>query len=294
MAPAMRTAKTLFLALQVVLVTACATTAPPPATSIAAPRPDVAVTRPCNPGDTLLNATLWMETSAEYQASARQTYGVAHRLLDTALADPSWSAVGQTAAAASMPPAIVLDLDETALDNMGFESRAIEAGTTYTPQLWSQWVSESAAGTTPGAAEFLAYAKSRGVTPFYVTNRKAEEEAATRANLEKLGYPLGTTEDTLLVVGERPEWTSDKTSRREFVASTHRVLMLFGDDLNDFAAAAGKSRAERDSIVRQHQDDWGIRWFILPNPVYGSWEKATMSDATGPTDCEKKIDRLRR
>lgn len=295
----MRTAKSLLFALQVLFLTACTTTATAPVTPMGTPQPVSAApqtavsARPCNPGDTILNATLWVETSAEYQASARQTYAVARRLLDTALADQSWSALDQGPSAASLPPAIILDLDETAMDNGSFESRAIRSGTTYTPQLWNEWISESAAGATPGAADFLAYANSRGVTPFYITNRKAAEKPATRVNLEKLGYPLSKTEDTLLVVGEHPDWTNDKTSRREFVASSHRVLMLFGDDLNDFAAAAGKTRAERNAIVLQHQGDWGLKWFILSNPIYGSWERATMTGASGATDCDKKIERLR-
>lgn len=255
--------------------------------------PATAGSRPCNPGDTLLNATLWMETSAEYQANARQTYATARRNLDAALADKSWSALGQGASAAALPPAIILDLDETALDNMSFESRSIRAGTTYSPDIWKQWTDEAAALPTPAASEFLGYAASRGVTPFYVTNRSAAEKEQTRKNLQRLAYPLTASEETLLVVGEHPEWTTDKTSRREFVASTHRVLMLFGDDLNDFAAAAGKSRAERDAIVRVHADDWGVRWYILPNPVYGSWVNAAIGGAAGASDCEKKVERLR-
>jgi 5'-nucleotidase (lipoprotein e(P4) family) len=289
----MRSSRTLLVAFLLASLTGCvvSTTTAPPSAMHDTP---VATTPACNPGQSLLNATLWMQTSAERQALARQTYGVARRMLDAAIADHSWSALGQGSEAAALPPAIILDLDETTIDNMSFESRMIDAGTTYSSDLWNQWVSESAARAMPGAPEFLAYAKSRGVTPFYVTNRKTSEKPATRANLVKLGYPIDPSVDTLLFEGDRPGWSLGKSSRREFIASTHRVLMLFGDDLNDFAAAAGKPLAERDAIVNQHQDDWGTKWFILPNPVYGSWERATMAGAPGNTDCEKKSGMLRR
>lgn len=252
---------------------------------------------PCNAGQQILNATLWMETSAEYRASTTQTYATARRMLDAALADSTWTALPATAGAAGLPPAIILDLDETAIDNLTFESRVIRDAKAYDAGAWNRWVSESAALAIPGAAEFLAYARSRGVTPFYVTNRDADQEAATRANLEKLGYPLSATEDTLLLRGERPEWkSSDKTPRRDFVASAHRVLMLFGDDLNDFTLAAGKTRAERDAIVNAHASDWGRVWFILPNPIYGSWERAATGDTRGLSDCQqlqRKVESLR-
>ena len=282
---------------------ACAT-APQPnveSTSPMTPAQPVAVqpaqppsARPCIPGDTILNATLWMEAAAEHDAIARQTYTVARRMLDAALADPSWTALPEQAAASALPPAIILDLDETAIDNMGFESRVIRKGKTYSQDVWNEWSSLSAATAIPGAAEFLAYAKSRGVTPFYITNRETKERAWTSANLAKLGYPLEPNDANLITRGDRPEWTaSDKTPRRDFVAASHRILLLFGDDLNDFTFAAGKSRDERDALVRKYSDYWGVKWIILPNPVYGSWERATLDGATGATDCEKKIDRLR-
>ncbi|HEX8169736.1 MAG TPA: 5'-nucleotidase, lipoprotein e(P4) family [Thermoanaerobaculia bacterium] len=241
-------------------------------------------TEPCVPGNALLNAALWVQHAAEYDAAALQTYAAARRALDAALA--------QKSARDAKPPAIVLDLDETALDNTAFEARAIGAGKTYDADLWKTWVAEADAKAVPGAAEFLAYAKSRGVTPFYVTNRDHPQETdSTRRNLERLGFPV--SDGTVLMRGARPEWKSDKSSRRDFVASTHRVLLLLGDDLNDFADARDKSAADRDAIVQQARDAWGTRWFIVPNPMYGSWERAITG--SGGTPCEqfqKKLEAL--
>ncbi len=250
---------------------------------------------PCNPGIALVNASLWVQSAAEYRANAMQTYATARRQLDAALADRTWAgAEEETNEDPSQPPAVILDLDETTIDNTGFEARAIRAGITYDKDLWRQWVSESAATAIPGAVEFLAYAQSRGVAPFYITNRDFDpEHAGTRRNLERLGVPL--TADSLLMRGTRPEWKSDKSSRRAFVASTHRVLLVIGDDLNDFTNAREKSHAERDAIITRTASWWGSRWFMLPNPMYGSWEGAAMGDGER-TPCEqlqRKIDVLR-
>ena len=262
----------------------------------------------CSPGNTLLNAALWVQNSAEYKANARQVYANARRALDLAIADKSWSATGQTTAQ-SLPLAVILDLDETALNNIRFEARAIRVGVTYAQPLWDDWTSKPDATAVPGAKEFLDYAVQQKVTPFYITNRKLKEEKATTANLVALKYPVvtvpdtaGTTTDNLLLRGERTAWEArDKSPRRDWVAQRYRVLLLVGDDLNDFTAAADKTEAERDAIVEQYADYWGARWFILPNPMYGSWHdtlltrrSAGSSTAETPKDgCEEvtwKVD----
>jgi 5'-nucleotidase (lipoprotein e(P4) family) len=237
----------------------------------------------CNPAHAILNATLWMQSSAEYHASALQTYANAQRALAAALAQSS----------GGLPPAVILDLDETALDNTPFETRVIRKGITYDSAMWKQWTSEDIAPAIPGAVEFLKYAQSHGVRAFYITNRDLDEEPGTRRNLETLGFPLDASVDTLLMKGENG-WTSDKSGRRDHVAQSHRVLLLVGDDLNDFADAREKSHAEREQLIAASAHEWGTRWFILPNPIYGSWERAAIG--SGGTPCEqlqKKIDALR-
>ena len=275
------------ITLLALLTVSCATA---PAT---APAPQVAGPV-CNPGHSLVNATLWMQTAAEYDAAALQAYAGARRALDAALEDRSWvGAAEETANDPAQPPAVILDLDETALDNSAFETRMIRAGKTYESDAWNAWTAEAAAIAVPGAAEFLEYAKSRGVTPFYITNRDLEEEPGTLRNLQRLGFPLDPALDTLLVQGQSGWTTSDKGPRRAHVAASYRVLLLLGDDLNDFAPAAGKSRAERDAIVQKHASWWGTRWFIVPNPMYGSWERAVIG--SGGTPCEqlqRKVDAL--
>lgn len=241
----------------------------------------------CQPGTALINATVWLQTAAEHRALARQAYSTAREALDAALADPEWiGAIEEHQGGGNQPPAIILDLDETVLDNSPYEARMIRRGIVFDRNAWNEWVEEAAAEAIPGALDFLFHARDRGVTPFYVTNRAPGEEAATRRNLEKLGLPLSSEPDTLLLLGERPEWeTGDKSPRREWVARSHRVLMLIGDDLNDFANARDLDLAARDRIVDDHAAWWGRRWIVIPNPVYGSFERAV----TGPdgTPCEQ-------
>jgi 5'-nucleotidase (lipoprotein e(P4) family) len=274
------------------LAAACATT--PAATPAPAPAAATAAA-PCNPGHTILNATLWVQQSAEYRAAALQTYAAARRSLDAALADPSWvGAEEEMANDSSQPPAVILDVDETALDNSAFEARVIRKGMTYDKAMWEQWVSESAAHAIPGAKEFLDYAKSRGVTPFYVTNRDVPaEEPGTLQNLKNVGFPVDDKGETLMMRGENG-WGSDKSQRRAHVAKSYRVLLLVGDDLNDFANARDKTAAERDAIMARTAGWWGTRWFMLPNPMYGSWESAAIGKAENPCDgVNRRVNALR-
>ena len=234
------------LALLLVVLTGCASTSTTP---------------PCNPGLPLLNPTLWMQTAAEYRGSAVQTYAAARRALDVALAKPS-----------SLPPAVILDLDETVLDNSRYAARMIAQGKPFSfGSDWSAWVSESASDAIPGARDFLVYAQSRGVTPVYITNRTADMEAATRANLEKLGLPLAA--DTLLLRAQGGP--TDKSARRAAVAARYDVLLFFGDDVNDFTPRAA---------LDESSAPWGTRWFVLPNAIYGSWKTGDPCDASALRD----------
>ena len=236
-----------------------------------------------------------MQTAAEYQAVTREVYRGARTALDLALADPSWSAIPDVSGVASKPPAIVLDLDETAIDTSAQTARQIRSGKGYSEQAWLDFSMKGNSRAIAAARDFLKYAASKNVAIFYVTNRNASEEPPLRANLKALDFPVSDTSmDTILTRGERQEWTSDKTSRRMFVASNYRIVLLLGDDLNDFTNAGGKTLAERQELLGRYDEMWGRKWFILPNPVYGSWERATFAGTSG--DCaqfQKKVDTLR-
>jgi len=184
-----------------------------------------------------------------------------------------------------LPAAVVLDLDETVLDNSGFQARQVAGALPFAEDIWLQWCEERKATAIPGAVEFLRYARSRGVATVFITNRDRAVEPATRDVLVKLGVDLDATKDSILTRSERPEWTtSDKTARRQFVAASYRILLLVGDDLGDFLPNARGTIAERDARTAKYADRWGSRWIMLPNPAYGSWEQALTAGQTGLTD----------
>lgn len=265
-------------------------TTPAPATATPALAADAAA--PCNPGHSILNSVLWVQSSAEFRATSLQTYAAARRALDLALADPQWiGAEEDNASDPPQPPAIVTDLDETVLDNTPFEARVVQAGTTFDEATWKKWVEEAAAPAMPGAAEFLQYAASRGVTIFYVTNRDEDEGGGTRRNLVKLGLPYDVKHETLLL---RQNRVSDKSPRRRAVAGKYRVLLLIGDDLNDFANTREASWEERDALITRTASWWGTRWFMIANPMYGSWERAAIGSGGSPCErVERKVQKLR-
>jgi acid phosphatase len=228
-----------------------------------------------------LNAVIWVQTALEYEATAVQAYRLAQLQLDAALADPRWTAaIEQTGDASTLPPAVVVDVDETVLDNSYYQARMIRDHTAFAPATWDPWVLEARATAIPGAREFAQYAEEKGVTVFYVTNRTANLEDATRRNLLAEKFPLSGKVDTVLARGERPEWSaSSKGPRRAHVARDFRILLLIGDDLGDFIVDASGTPQERSARTDPHADWWGRRWIMLPNPTYGSWERALIGDA---------------
>ena len=224
----------------------------------------------------LPDSVVWFRTSVEYRATAAQAYRLASLMLDRALADRAWTAaLEQTGDFASKPPAVILDVDETVLDNSESEERNIRAGTAYSEAQWADWCHERKAAPIPGALDFTRAAAAKGVAVFYVTNRDRALEQATRDNLAKYGFPLDAGRDTVLTRAERPEWTSsDKSSRRGVVARDFRILLLIGDDFGDFVAGARSTLAARRALEDANAAKWGVKWIVLPNPMYGSWKTA--------------------
>jgi acid phosphatase len=237
----------------------------------------------------LLMATLWWQVSSEALAASTQTYTSAKRALDRALVEsPKRSAaLEQKSGFDSKPPAVVMDLDETVLDNGRQQGELIRRGEIeYSAPLWDQWLHLQQAAAVPGAIGFIRYAQRHGVRVFFVSNRECKERQGatdkcpqqkdTAENLRKLGVQSATLDEDLMLKNERPEWKSEKQGRRELIAANYRIVLLLGDDLGDFIAdvkAAGITPEQRREITRSHCSYWGDRWFFVPNPMYGSWEQ---------------------
>lgn len=226
----------------------------------------------------LLLSTLWVQTAVEYDGAARQAYVLAEQMMQRGLADSTWTAsteqaTGGASAYREKPPAVVLDVDETVLDNSPYQARLIRDDETYASESWGAWVRERQADPVPGARAFTRAAVEAGVHVVYLTNRDADLEAATRDNLRALGFPVDDAPDAVLTQGEQPGWEA-KRPRRAWVAERYRILLLVGDNFGDFVAGADTTVAARDRRGRAFREYWGTRWIVLPNPQYGSWEGA--------------------
>ena len=244
-----------------------------------------------------LNALLWMQQSAEYGATTRSIYGAATGLLDRALADRSWDALPREERAGQrvehLMPAIILDADETVIDNSPYQARLIERGERFHRDTWGVWSEERAARPIPGALEFLRAAAQRGITVFYVTNRDVGDKRATEDNLRALGFPMSDPEDVVLTINEDQGWGREKNSRRRFIGEQYRVLMMFGDNLGDFVAGTRATTDIRNGIGEGYRDWWGTRWFMLPNPSYGGWENAILGESTDHSQARRRALRTR-
>jgi 5'-nucleotidase (lipoprotein e(P4) family) len=217
----------------------------------------------------MLNATLWQQTSAEHEGIALQVYQLARGNLDLALADPQWNAMPETAVnSAELPPAIILDLDETVLDNSAYEVRIIKQLGQFSPESFADWCREVSAAAVPGVLDFLAYASGRGVAVFYYSARKESLRDCTTRNLRALQLPLVDAAHLLLNDGR------SKSDYRAMIARDHRILLLLGDNLEDFLEGSRSAPDVRRVLVQNHAQRWGREWILFPNPIYGHWESS--------------------
>lgn len=210
-------------------------------------------------GDYLTMSVLYVHSSAEYRALCYQAFNAAKTSLDTRLADER----------PKKPFAMIVDIDETVLDNSPYEARIVLDSIQY-PTDWDQWIRMAQAKPVPGAVEFLNYADSIGVQVFYLSNRRVKNQDATMKNLKSAGFPQVTKKHMYLRTDE-----SSKEQRRLDIGSNYTIALLIGDNLNDFKDVFEKKpSAERKSAVDQFRNKFGSQYIILPNPMYGEWEGA--------------------
>ena len=206
---------------------------------------------------------LWMRTSAEYRALAYQGYNVAMNAVKMAVTDPSHQ---------RKPLAIVLDADETVVDNTQLMGESIVNGNgRFDAPWWRQAVHQGKSQAMPGAVEFLNEVHKQGVEIFYVSNRYAPVNLdVTIQNFKELGFPSVDKDHVLLF-----EKDSDKQPRFDMIAKKYYVVVYMGDNAGDFPIGTkGKTLAERNSIIDAHKEDFGTTFVVFPNPAYGSWVSA--------------------
>lgn len=237
-----------------------------------APAPQAGV---ANPQEHALDANLYMQTAAEYHAACLQTYGWATERLRSKLV--AFQSPGKR-------PAVVLDLDETVFDNSGFQSFLDRERRDYSDPLWETWERDfpEEVRPVPGAKAFIAAAEQMGVVVVYLSNRLVKYRDSTVAALKHLGLNTEGLEERLLLKDQ----SSDKTTRRRLAEQRYQVLLYVGDNLRDFSeefvaprlapqdeAAQRQAILDRYAQVRKAGYHWGTDWIILPNPVYGEWQR---------------------
>ena len=206
---------------------------------------------------------LWMRTSAEYRALVYQGYNVAMNAVKMAVTDPSHQ---------RKPLAIVLDADETVVDNTKLMGESIVNGNgRFDAPWWRQAVHQGKSQAMPGAVEFLNEVHKQGVEIFYVSNRYAPVNLdVTIQNFKELGFPSVDKDHVLLF-----EKDSDKQPRFDMIAKKYYVVVYMGDNAGDFPIGTkGKTLAERNAIIDAHKEDFGTIFVVFPNPAYGSWVSA--------------------
>ncbi|MBD9370726.1 5'-nucleotidase, lipoprotein e(P4) family [Xanthomonas sp. XNM01] len=280
-------------------LTACKQTSTPADDASAGP----AAAAPAAPAaasnaDDNLNAVLWVQRSTEYQATTIQTYRTAADRLDQALAEPNWDALvpgERDAEHTGLKPAVILDIDETVLDNSPYQARLVRDGLEYDEVTWDQWVAEKKARPVPGVLDFARAATAKGVTLLYISNRAVHLKEATLANLREAGLPVADDSVFLglgTVVPGCEQHGSEKDCRRKLAGQQYRVLMQFGDQLGDFVQVTVNTPEGRAQLMDEYGDWFGERWWMLANPTYGSWEPAAFNnDWSQPREARRQAKR---
>lgn len=202
---------------------------------------------------------LWYQNAAEVDALYQQGYNVATNKLKELLKQPT-----------NKPYSIVLDIDETVLNNIPFQVKMVKDGTAFNPKLWDEWVQKAEATPVAGAKEFLQFADKNKVQIYYISDRTDAQVDATIKNLEAQGLPVQGRDHLMF----KKEGDKSKEGRRQEVLKHTNLVMLFGDNLVDFAEFSTKSEADRDKMFEQLKAEFGDKFIIFPNPMYGSWESA--------------------
>lgn len=205
-----------------------------------------------------VGAYLWVQTSGEFKALCYQAYNLAKLRLDRDLEDKH-----------NRKRAVVFDIDETVLDNSFGGAYELKNKLDWDRDSFNSWVELKKAEAIPGAREFIVYAISKRVEVIYISNRSNAQKESTIINFNRLGIPI--KKENLYFMDN--EWSKEK--RRELVLSKYDVVLYFGDSLADFDKAwDNKKSKERNALVDNYRNDFGQKFIILPNPLYGEWENS--------------------
>ncbi|MCD4833587.1 MAG: 5'-nucleotidase, lipoprotein e(P4) family [Bacteroidales bacterium] len=223
--------------------------------------------------DHLIISTLWYQKSGEMKAIYYQCFNWAELRIDMILAESN----------TKTKKAVIVDIDETMLDNSPFETNCIRTGNGYSKNTWHSWTSQINAKALPGAVEFSKYAESKGVEVFYISNRSVDEFEVTLKNLQKENFAFADSSHLLLKSN-----TSSKKPRRDIVRENYEIVLLIGDNLGDFSEIfEDRSTNCGFDVVEENSEKFGEIFIVLPNPMYGSWENAVFDNKKDLSNEEK-------
>ena len=290
--------KKLIIVTAIIMLVSCATvkqSAPPVEETSAGSAISNAVTEAAEDQDHLILATLWFRKSAEMRALYYQCF----RNAETALAEnlamqirkvplTNLPASENPVSGQGKPAAVVLDIDETLLDNSPFQGWQILEKKEFNNDYWFRWVELAQAKPLPGAVEFTRYADSLGVEVFYVSNRTVQEMGPTIKNMAALGFANADSTHMLL-----KETTSSKVERRAQIEKEYEIILLVGDNLADISGVYEKRGSDYGfDAVDTDRLLFGIRYIVLPNPMYGNWLSELLKMTEGRTEKEKLLKLL--
>jgi 5'-nucleotidase (lipoprotein e(P4) family) len=226
--------------------------------------------------NSLLWAVAWKQTAAEYRALCHQAYNVARMRIDFALQ-----------AGHDRPLAVITDMDDTILHADDYWGHLV--GTNhdfFDDATWDEWVPKNRATAVPGALDFFRYCRKSGVEVFYVTSREQGERTFDYA-LGHLRYLQFADDDHLTVFRD----SSDKSPAREKISETHEVVILIGDNLNDYKRDYYVTNvSERMALMERDRDEFGRKFIVLPNPTDGHWVRAIFGESEpAPTDKNRRL-----
>jgi 5'-nucleotidase (lipoprotein e(P4) family) len=220
-----------------------------------------------------VGSTMWMQNAAEVKALDIQAFNLARASLDSELRKKR----------RRKPLAVVLDIDETVLDNSPYQAYGIAHQVRYNKEDWGEWINNRSAKALSGVADFIAYAQKRRVEVFLISNRRIKYLDATHDNLVKQGIKVKKQNIFLKTQ------TNSKLARRQEIEKKYQIVILMGDTLADFHEDFEEaSQKERALLVEKYKKEFGIKYFILPNPMYGEWEGAIYKYDYAKTNSERK------
>ena len=274
------------------LLSACASTAPVVTVAPVSPPPIVAIDPPRPPEPTKAPSGMqWMYGSGEGAATSIQTYrAFTDHVLAAKRKRPTDSVVvangdltmGRYEPCGKKPLAVILDVDETALQNLGYEYALAVRGKSSDRELINRWQHnpQTAAAAMPGAVQALNRLRAAGITIVFNSNRDNTDAAGTAATLATAGLGSAVPGQTLFLRGD-VDGKSGKDGRRSFVASRYCVVAMAGDQLADFADGFNDKALKplvRRALAERYAAKWGNGWFLLSNPVYGPGLSGSIED----------------